>query len=381
MTRQLRPRGKAYPYIIWPLIGLVFAGQFYLFTRQSGYAVGWRRVFVWEVTRWSLWAILAPLMISFIRRRPILSWRKTRPILIHALVSVLFSLVHLVLFAVSLWLEAKIIDAIATNQSLMALLRSSISEAFKLFQTAFTLDFHIGILVYWSILVVCQALDSSRRAAQLETQLANAQLEALKMQLHPHFLFNTLNSITALLHQDVEAADEMIGELGSFLRMTLKNPGGTEVRLQEELNFLKSYLQIEKVRFQDKLAVNFIIDPETVDAKVPNLILQPIIENAIRHAVAPKKDAGQIDIHARRENGRLHIQIMDNGPGISGSNSDQFKEGIGLQNIRARLQKLYGADHVFRLSNRTGGGLNVELEIAFRTETLTDADAEEKTNE
>lgn len=381
MIRQWRPRGKAYPYIIWPLIGLIFAGQFYLFTRQAGYAVGWRSVFAWELTRWTLWAVLAPLMISSIRRRPILSWRKARPILIHVLVSVLFSLVHLFLLAISLWLEAKIIDAISTNQSLIALLKSSVSELIRFFQTTFTLDFHIGVLVYWTILLVCQALDSSRRAAQLETQLANAQLEALKMQLHPHFLFNTLNSVTALLHQDVEAADEMIGELGSFLRLTLKNPGGTEVRLQEELNFLKSYLQIEKVRFQDKLTVNFMIDPDTVDAQVPNLILQPIIENAIRHAVAPRKDAGQIDIHAKRDHGRLHIQIMDNGPGISGPNSGPLKEGIGLQNIRARLQKLYGADHVFKLSNRAGGGLKVELEIAFRTEPAISSEPEDSTHE
>lgn len=376
MAPQRRGSRKPLTYIVWPLLGLVFGGQFYLFTLQSGYQVSWVKVLAWEVTRWSLWALLVPFIVSFARRLPIRSQNRTRPILTHAVVSVLCSLLHLVLFTTFAMLETKWTGAISPNLT-GGFVKNLIPEGWRIFRTVFTLDFHIGVLVYWSILVVCQALDSSRRAAQLKTQLATAQLDALKMQLHPHFLFNTLNSITALLHQDVEAADEMIGELGNFLRMTLKNQGGNEVGLQEELKFLNSYLQIQKVRFQDKLAVTFSVQPETLDARVPNLILQPIVENSIRYAISPRKDPGQIEVRAWKDNGRLHIQILDDGPGISGNGNENPKEGIGLSNVRSRLEQLYGTDYVFKLSNRSQGGLSVELEIAFRTEPALSLDAED----
>jgi LytS/YehU family sensor histidine kinase len=198
----------------------------------------------------------------------------------------------------------------------------------------------------------------------LEGQLAQAQLQALKMQLHPHFLFNTLNSISALLHKDVDAADEMIGELGDFLRMTLENDGAQTVRLEQELEFLKSYLEIERVRFQDRLTIGFAIDPDTLDAYVPNLILQPIIENAIRYAIAPRAEQGMIEVSARQKNGRLRITVRDDGPGLTHGNG--FTEGIGLANTRARLRQLYEGSHEFQLTNSVQGGLGVTLEIPFQ---------------
>jgi two-component system, LytTR family, sensor kinase len=376
MTPQRRGSTKPLTYIVWPLLGLVFGGQFYLFTLQSGYKVSWIKVLAWEVPRWSLWAFMVPFIVSLARRLPIRSQNRTRPILTHAVVSVLFSLLHLLLLTIFVMLITKWTGAVSPELT-GGLAKNLIPEGWRIYRMAFTLDFHIGVLVYWSILVVYQALDSSRRAAQLKTQLATAQLDALKMQLHPHFLFNTLNSITALLHQDVEAADEMIGELGNFLRMTLKNQGGNEVELQEELKFLNSYLQIQKVRFQDKLGVTFSVQPETLDARVPNLILQPIVENSIRYGISPRKDPGQIEVRAWKDNGRLHIQILDDGPGISGNGNENPKEGIGLSNVRSRLEQLYGADYVFQLSNRAQGGLSVKLEIAFRTEPALSLDAED----
>ena len=203
------------------------------------------------------------------------------------------------------------------------------------------------------------------RSSQLETQLTQAQLQALKMQLHPHFLFNTLHSISALIRRDPDAADKMIARLGDFLRLTLENSGAQEVSLQKELEFLKCYLEIERVRFRDRLTTRLDIEPRALDASVPNLILQPIVENAIRHGVAPRSAPGHVEISAKRGERALRIQVRDNGPGLSAITApdDGFREGLGLTNTRARLARLYGAAHRFELEDAPGGGLLVTLEI------------------
>jgi LytS/YehU family sensor histidine kinase len=195
-----------------------------------------------------------------------------------------------------------------------------------------------------------------------------AELQALKMQLHPHFLFNTLHSISALLHQDVNAADRMIARLGEFLRLTLDNSGENEVTLQQEMAFLKCYLDIERIRFQDRLTVHYDVDPETLDALVPNLVWQPIVENAIRHGIAPRSDPGQIDIRCRRLGAKLQLQVKDDGPGLqetSGSGGP-VNRGVGLANTRERLKQLYGRNHWFGMCNGLDKGLVVTLEIPFK---------------
>jgi len=179
------------------------------------------------------------------------------------------------------------------------------------------------------------------------------------MQLHPHFLFNTLNSISVLINKDVQAAKKMLVRLADFLRLTLTNSGEEEVPLQKELEFLRTYLEIEKVRFQDRLTVNMEIQPETMHLLIPNLILQPIVENAIRHGIAPRSAAGIIRIQAARDNGMLQVKIEDNGPGVSSNSA----EGIGLSNVRARLQQHYGGNFLLSLDNKPEGGLSVLLEI------------------
>ena len=207
------------------------------------------------------------------------------------------------------------------------------------------------------------------RSSQLETQLTQAQLQALKMQLHPHFLFNTLHSISALVHKDPDSADRMIARLGDFLRLTLENSGAHEVTLRKELEFLKCYLEIERVRFQDRLTTHMDIEAHALDAPVPNLILQPIVENALRHGVAPRSAPGRIEISAKRDNGSLRIQVRDNGPGLSAipKPNGRSREGLGLANTRARLHQLYGSAHRFELANAPGGGLLVTLEIPAST--------------
>jgi LytS/YehU family sensor histidine kinase len=184
------------------------------------------------------------------------------------------------------------------------------------------------------------------------------------MQLQPHFLVNTLHSISALLNKDVDGARTMITRLGDFLRLTLENSGAQEVPLQQEIEFLNGYLEIERIRFQDRLTTNVDIDPAVLDVRVPNLILQPIVENAMRHAIAANSNAGRIEIVASARNGMLRIEVKDNGPGLLlAPGSGNPKHGVGLANTRARLERLYGSNHRFELANEPAGGFVVTLEI------------------
>jgi two-component system, LytTR family, sensor kinase len=187
------------------------------------------------------------------------------------------------------------------------------------------------------------------------------------MQLHPHFLFNTLHSISALLKKDTDAARRMITRLGDFLRLTLENSGDQEVTLQQEMDFLRCYLEIERIRFQDRLVTRVAVEPQVLDAKVPNLILQPIVENAIRHGISPRSTPGLIEIEAKPRNGALRIQVRDNGPGLPEHRSSDtlFRKGLGLANTETRLERLYGTAHLFDLTNDPDGGLVVTLEIPF----------------
>jgi LytS/YehU family sensor histidine kinase len=248
--------------------------------------------------------------------------------------------------------------------------RTSEITAFRDFQYVF-FNLDRQLCIYWLLLLLSHVVNyynSYRKgrlqAAQLRTELVQSQLEALKMQLHPHFLFNTLHSISALLTKDVDAARSMITRLGDFLRLTLENAGTQEVTLQQEMEFLNGYLEIERVRFQDRLTTLVNVDPLMLDVPVPNLILQPIVENAMRHAIATHADCGRIEITAMPRNGALHIEVRDNGPGLPVDHDTiHLRKGVGLANTRARLERLYGADHLFELTNDPAGGLVVTLEI------------------
>src|SRR5262245_15025457 len=241
----------------------------------------------------------------------------------------------------------------------------------------------VDVIIYWTIIGAGyafeyyrrfreQQLQSARlelRATQLETQLAQAQLQAIKMQLHPHFLFNTLHAISALMDDDVKGARRMIARLSELLRLTLENVGQQEVSLRQELDALERYLEIEQIRFQDRLTVRLAVAPETLDAKVPNLVLQPIVENAIRHGIAPRSSAGRVEIRAERRDGMIELQVIDDGPGLrpcDEAGAEELKEGIGLANTRARLRRLYGDEHRIEIKDADEGGLIVKLSIPFR---------------
>jgi LytS/YehU family sensor histidine kinase len=225
---------------------------------------------------------------------------------------------------------------------------------------------------YWGIIVVEHAVnyyqkfrERELRASQLEVQVAQSQLQVLKMQLHPHFIFNTLNTISALIHESPDEADEMVARLGDLLRKTLETTDLHEVPFKEELDFLKHYLDIEQTRFHDRLKVTMAVAPDTLDGLVPSLILQPLVENSIRHGIAPRPEGGYIKITAWRDSSMLRLEVEDDGPGLC-SNAP-LKEGVGLTNTRARVRSLYGDEHRVTLRNAATGGLVVNLTVPFRT--------------
>ncbi len=235
-------------------------------------------------------------------------------------------------------------------------------------------EFHSGLLIYASIIAIRNALDTYRkyqerevRAAQLEAQLTQAHLDALRKQLHPHFLFNTLNTVSILIDEDTGAARNMLVRLSDLLRSTLDGAKTHEVSLKQELEFIESYLEIERMRFHDRLTVEMHIDPKTLSAQVPDLILQPLVENAIRHGIATRSAAGTIQIHADRMNGDLRLQVRDNGKGLPHGQQQLSKTGVGISNTQSRLQQLYGFKHSFEIHNLDEGGVMVNITIPFHT--------------
>jgi signal transduction histidine kinase len=342
-------------FCVWTLLGASFALSTYLRALQDNIQISWKRILSGYLADFYLWGLLSPLIVLLARRFEL---RKHFPrnLLVHLAASVILS--GLVLSAASplVWYLGYV--NLDRNPTLAILWRNNAFSAYY---------FHQGLTIYWTTLVVAHALyyyrglrEREAQTAILTAQLAQAQLQALKMQIHPHFLFNTLNSIAALLHKDVEAADRMIAKLGDFLRLTLKRSDAQIVDFEQELEFLKCYLDIEHIRFQDRLTVEMDIDPHALTAMIPNLILQPIVENAVRHGVARQTDPGHISIRARRQGARLIMSVEDNGPGLKPSSNGS---GIGLSNTRARLEQFYGSDFSFQIANSAGRGATVTLDV------------------
>jgi LytS/YehU family sensor histidine kinase len=241
-------------------------------------------------------------------------------------------------------------------------------EFSEIFRPLLVKTFPFNLLIYGVIVLVSHALDYYRKyhertvqALELEKHLTEARLQSLLRQLKPHFLFNALNGIASLMHSDVATADRMLVRLSEVLRLTMSQPGTSLAPLREEINFLQKYLEIEHLRFRDRLTVEWAVDPAVLDLRVPSLILQPLVENAIRHGIEPHARAGRILIGAAREGEQLVLQVTDNGGGMPPGGF--AREGIGISNTRARLAELYGRRHHFAIANASGGGLSVRMEM------------------
>ncbi len=232
----------------------------------------------------------------------------------------------------------------------------------------------IDMAYYWAVLAFGYSLEIYRRykneelkAAQLEARLIETELKALREQLRPHFLFNTMNTIAVLVReQKNDEAVNLIARLSSLLRISLDSTRVHEVTVRQEMDFLERYIDIQKARFSDRLAVGIAIEPEAMEARIPNLLLQPLVENAILHGVAPKFGPGRIDVSGRVEAGRLHLEVRDDGPGL-GDGSKRAKEGIGLTNTRERIAKIYGAAGHISLRSEPGRGVTVQIVLPCRT--------------
>jgi two-component sensor histidine kinase len=234
-------------------------------------------------------------------------------------------------------------------------------------RTQFTVPIYLCIVcVCWVINHFQEASERERRTLELETRLTQANLQTLKMQLQPHFLFNTLNAISSLIHENPKAADDMVGSLSQFLRTTLDVSAKNEVPLRVELEFVERYLEIQQTRFGNRLQIRREVDPAVVEALVPPLILQPLVENAIRYGIEIREAAGSITIRALREEHVLLIEISDDGEGFRGGQLLTTGSGIGLSNTKARLQELYGDKHQFKLTANHPTGACVKIEIPFR---------------
>ncbi len=339
----------------WTLFGLFFASQYYLGRAYSGRGFFWIEALkIWMPCAYS-WAVLTPAILWLIERVPISrkSWKQA--FFVHLAAAVFFSLVSLSVYFL-------VRQLLFWNYSFLT---------FKAYKDLVIGEFHQGLLIYGTLFGISYALDYYRKyrereliAAQLQTQLAQAQLAALKAQLHPHFLFNTLNTIAVLMDEDTRLARDMLVRLGDLLRIVLQKEPVEEASLRQEVEFLESYLEIERVRFHDRLKVVMKIDPNALSARVPDLILQPLVENALKHGISPRAAGGEVVIRATRQNGNLLLEVYDDGAGMKEGRPNKGN-GVGLANTKARLDRLYGSAHSFEIRNRENGGLVVSLSLPF----------------
>jgi signal transduction histidine kinase len=326
-------------------------------------ALPWWKYFQWGVTQLYIWWAFTPLVALLVRRFPAEGGRAARVVFAYAAAGAVIIPTWTAVFTLVYW-------AMRGPGA-----PASVSELPGMWWVEMLRRLPVLLLTYVVILVNLVALDYYRKYRDREYRLVQAQLQTLKAQLQPHFLFNTLNSISTLMHEDVEAADRMVVSLGDLLRATLTEGAGQEVTLRRELEVLGLYLRIQLVRFQDRLKVDLNVDPGALDACVPNLVLQPLVENAIKHGIAPHSVDGLIEVAARREGPQLLLTVRDDGPGLRGPRQT-LKEGVGLSNTRARLERLYGAAQSFGYGDAARGGFEVELRIPFRRapEELSDGE-------
>jgi two-component system LytT family sensor kinase len=328
----------------WSLVALLQSSEIYLKMLSHGHS--WWHLFLWHWVLWALWAVLTPVVLVLARRYPLERSPRLRHVVLHAGAAVVLSVLHLLpvtAATIALRPYAPIEEPGPFGREYVLLMMGWL---------------HVDFLVYWAILGVAYAYDYRQRlrerdlrTSQLQAQLARAQLAALQLQIHPHFLFNSLNAVAGLIRkQRTEAALSMLAGLGELLRYVLDSAATPFVPLEKELDFAARYLEIQQVRFSDRLESRLDVAPGLLGAPVPTLILQPLVENAIEHGIA-REGGGAVEIQVREEPSRLRLSVRDNGPGLE----DPGRDGLGLANTRARLMEIYGAAADIRLDEDEGG--------------------------
>ena len=336
-------------------IGLLFVFQNYVGMSSESAQYKWNELLVGLLSYWYVWALLFPFIVWMGRRYPLDAGPSARSLRWHIAAFVFVPVLHIALYALFL-------HAVDGDE------RPYVSTSIMLMKSGLFFRF----LTYAFLLATSYSIDYYRHhkerelnTSRLEAKLVEAQLQALRSQIHPHFLFNTLNAISSLMHKDVEAADEAISRLADLLRATLEVNGAQEVTLRQELDLLTQYIEIEKLRLGERLIVAMDIQQEANEAMVPNLLLQPIVENAVRYGVATQSRTGTVTVGARCTENGLEIRVSDDGPGLP----EQFEEGIGLGNTKARLKQLYRMNQSFLMTKGPSGGLCVTIQIPLRKES------------
>jgi len=343
-------------FVLWTLLAFLTAAGAHVYTASVGEPISWAQLLAWNLSISFVWSLLTPIIYELSLRYTFdrTNWRLS--LLIHVVASVVLTSIAAIALArlspMITWIKEPSVPFFA----------HVLSRTF------------MDIPRYWYIVLITQAIafygkyqERQLISSQLEAQLARAQLEVLKIQLEPHFLFNTLNSIAALARYDGEAAEHMTLQLADLLRMSLDGVGVQEVPLEQELTFLQKYIDIQQTRFRDRLQVESDIDPRTLDTFVPNLILQPLVENAIRHGIGPRRAPGLVRISTWRDHDDVWMEIRDNGAGLTRGRGALPPEGVGLRNTRGRLQQLYNENHAMVLEDTPGGGCTVKIRVPYRS--------------
>jgi two-component system LytT family sensor kinase len=347
----------------WTFFAFLNANQIYFEMLHSpDMHHSWWRIAVWQLLVWYVWGGLSPLVLTLGRAWPVEGARWWRGLLVHLPAAALFSAFHSFMTIV-LTVTIRPFDVWTVQRPFLFQFVANL-KGFFLF----------NFVIYWAILGVGYAFDYRKKyreresqASELKAQLAQAQLEALKMQLHPHFLFNTLHTIAGLVRtNERDPAVNMIAGLSDLLRHALDSAAEQEVPLGEEVKFIELYVDIQMARFSDRLTVRMEIAPDTLEARVPNLILQPLVENAIRHGVSVDDIQGSIVVEAFRHHDKLMLKVTDNGPGLAAGWRLEQNEGIGLANTVDRLRHLYGDNQRFELVNGVNGGTVATVTIPFQ---------------
>jgi two-component system, LytTR family, sensor kinase len=356
-------------FLVATVLGLVSSTLAWQFTRATGKpGIGFSTLLILNYAYWYLWAAATPTIVWLSQHCRFERGGLMRAIGVHLPSVFVFAFGHIAAMQGVYWW-------LAVSEGRQYAWWTQVQRAALQY-----VDWEM--MTYWTIVGLSHAVlyyresrDRALRAAVLETRLAEAQLKTLQQQLHPHFLFNTLHAISALMHRDVHAADRMLMRLSDLLRITLENLAQPEVPLHTDLDFLSKYLQIEQTRFADRLIVRFDVQPETLDAMVPSLLLQPLVENAIKHGVARKAGPGHIHICVRRDHDKLRMEVRDDGVGLSEDALTALQKGIGVSTTRARLRHLFGADFRFEF-HRLAEGLAVVIAIPWHVHSRPAATSE-----
>jgi len=292
------------------------------------------------------WALEVPLLAPFFARFPLSEnpWRRTP-------------------FYMGVGIAAGIGPALVQR----ALSSLPIAQVRDNMRGSFFVQWLGGLLIFWMIAAVFQTVVARQKVRELEGQLAQAELQNLKSQLHPHFLFNTLHTISVLLREDAEAANRVLLKLSELLRVSLDHTRADQIPLQQELDFLEAYLSIEQTRFEERLETSITADGEARAALIPTLLLQPLVENAMRHGIAPRAAGGRVSITARRVHNTLELEVEDNGSGLSADYLQRRERGCGLRNTEGRLRALCGAAGHLEVLARPQGGVAVNISLPYQS--------------